>query len=297
MKNNCLNNSGLNLSMIGLGTEQFSGSWGIRFSEKMVSEIIMLAEEYKINHLDTAECYGNHLSEELIGKTLVNRNKWCIASKFGHNYSNKNVKIDAFEVKSIQSQLNKSLKALNTDYLDIYYFHSGDDHQFNNDNLWALLNKQVELGKIRFLGLSFKHSLVHQNRYKQIEKASEYNIKIIQTVYNYISQESAENLIPLCRENDLDVIGRMPLAKGLLTGKYKSNSDFRNNDSRRSFSKFNEKAFNIINRDLSHIPNKELSKWAISWSTLSGVVDATIVGCKSKDQLLSNISSIRNIIS
>ena len=52
------------------------------------------------------------------------------------------------------------------------------------------------------------------------------------------------------------------------------------------------KAFNIINRDLSHIPNKELSKWAISWSTLSGVVDATIVGCKNKDQLLSNISSI-----
>jgi len=253
----------------------------------------MMAEDYEINHLDTAECYGNHLSEKLIGNSLINRDRWLIASKFGHKY-NGDIKTDSFDLKSIQSQLNKSLKALNTNYLDIYYFHSGDDNQFNNDNLWTFLNKQVELGKIRYLGLSFKHSLVHQKKYKQIKKASEYNIKIIQTVYNYISQESAEELIPLCRGNGLDVIGRMPLAKGLLTGKYKSNSDFRNNDSRLFFSEFNEKAFNIIHRDLSHIPNEELSKWAISWSVLSGVVDATIVGCKNIDQLLSNISSINN---
>ena len=293
MKSRSLHNSGLNLSMIGLGTDQFSGSWGMKYSEKKVRDLLMMAEDYEINHLDTAECYGNHLSEKLIGNSLINRDRWLIASKFGHKY-NGDIKTDSFDLKSIQSQLNKSLKALNTNYLDIYYFHSGDDNQFNNDNLWTFLNKQVELGKIRYLGLSFKHSLVHQKKYKQIKKASEYNIKIIQTVYNYISQESAEELIPLCRGNGLDVIGRMPLAKGLLTGKYKSNSDFRNNDSRLFFSEFNEKAFNIIHRDLSHIPNEELSKWAISWSVLSGVVDATIVGCKNIDQLLSNISSINN---
>ena len=293
MKSRSLHNSGLNLSMIGLGTDQFSGSWGMKYSEKKVRDLLMMAEDYEINHLDTAECYGNHLSEKLIGNSLINRDRWLIASKFGHKY-NGDIKTDSFDLKSIQSQLNKSLKALNTNYLDIYYFHSGDDNQFNNDNLWTFLNKQVELGKIRYLGLSFKHSLVHQQKYKQIKKASEYNIKIIQTVYNYISQESSEKLIPLCRGNGLDVIGRMPLAKGLLTGKYKSNSDFSNNDSRLFFSEFNEKAFNIIHRDLSHIPNEELSKWAISWSVLSGVVDATIVGCKNIDQLLSNISSINN---
>ena len=86
MKNRSLHNSGLNLSMIGLGTEQFGGSWGIKYSEKKVSDILMLAEEFEINHLDTAECYGNHLSEKLIGKALVNRDRWLIASKFGHKY-------------------------------------------------------------------------------------------------------------------------------------------------------------------------------------------------------------------
>ena len=291
MKNRSLHNTGLNLSMIGLGTEQFSGDLGITYSEKEVSDILMLAEDNGINHLDTAECYGNHLSEKLIGKSLINRDRWLIASKFGHKYKG-NLKSAAYDLKSVQTQLNQSLKALNTSYIDIYYFHSGDDEQFNNDKLWTYLNKQVEEGKIRFLGLSFKHSLVHQNKYLQIEKANEYNIKIIQTVYSYISQESAENLIPLCRANGLDIIGRMPLAKGLLTGKYKSNKDFSDNDSRLIFSEFNEEAFDKIRYELSHVPKEELSQWAISWSILSGVVDATVVGCKNKDQLLSNISSV-----
>ena len=291
MKSNNLKNTDLNLSVIGLGTEQFSGSWGITYSEKEVSDILMLAEDNGINHLDTAECYGNHLSETLIGNSLINRDRWLIASKFGHKYKG-DIKTDAFDLKSVQYQLNESLKALKTSYIDIYYFHSGVDEQFNNDNLWTFLNKQVEEGKIRFLGLSFKHSLVHQNKYLQIEKANEYNIKIIQTVYSYISQESAENLIPLCRANGLDIIGRMPLAKGLLTGKYKSNKDFSDNDSRLIFSEFNEEAFDKIRYELSHVPKEELSQWAISWSILSGVVDATVVGCKNKDQLLSNISSV-----
>ena len=290
MKLNFLENTSLYLSVLGLGTEHFS-KLGNTYSEKEVCDILMSAEDYGINHLDTAECYGNHLSEKLVGKSIINRDKWLIASKFGHKYKG-NLKSAAYDLKSVKIQLNKSLKALKTSYIDIYYFHSGDDEQFNNDKLWTYLNKQVEEGKIRFLGLSFKHSLVHQNNFYQIKKAKDYNIKIVQTVYNYLSQESARILIPLCRTKGLDVIGRMPLAKGLLTGKYKSNKDFKDNDSRLIFPEFNEESFNKIRNELSHIPNEELSQWAISWSTSSGVVDATVIGCKNKVQLKSNISSI-----
>ena len=294
MEYNNLKNTNLNLSIIGLGTELFSGSWGVKYSEKEVNEMLMIAENHGINHIDTAECYGNHLSETLIGNSSIDRNRWHIATKFGHKYGSDKT-TDAFDIQSVQDHLNKSLKALTTDYIDVYYFHSGDDEQFNNDKLWTFLNKQVEAGKIRFLGLSYNHSLVHQNNYLQIEKTNEYNIKIVQTVYNYISQESAENLISLCRKNNLDVIGRMPLAKGLLTGKYKTNNDFSDNDLRLHYSEFNEKAFTRIRNELSHIPDQELSKWAISWSINSGVVDATIVGCKNKEQLLSNISSVNYV--
>jgi len=265
MKYNNLNNTDLNLSVIGLGTEQFSGSWVVKYSEKEVNEILITAENHGINHIDTAECYGDHLSETLIGNSSINRDRWHIASKFGHKYGS-DIKTDAFDIQNVQDQLNKSLKALKTDYIDVYYFHSGDDEQYNRDKLWTFLNKQVVAGKIRFLGLSYKHSLIHQNNYLQIEKANEYNIKIVQTVYNYISQESAEYLIPLCRKKALDVIGRMPLAKGLLTGKYKTNNDFSENDLRLHYSEFNEKTFTRIRNDLSHIPDQELSKWAVSWS-------------------------------
>jgi aryl-alcohol dehydrogenase-like predicted oxidoreductase len=290
LKLNLLGNTNINLSILGLGTDYFSQLGNTR-SKKEVNDILMMAEDYGINHLDTAECYGNHYSEQLIGKSTINREKWIIASKFGHNFKKGN-KIYAYDLKSVQTQLDDSLKALNTSYIDIYYFHSGDDKHFDNDKLWTYLNKQVEEGKIRFLGLSFKHSLVHQNNFFQIEKAINYNIKIIQTVYNYLSQESANRLIPLCRSKGLDVIGRMPLAKGLLTGKYRSNKDFMENDSRLIFREFNEEAFNKIQHELSHIPNEKLAQWAISWSTSSGVVDATVIGCKNISQLKSNISSI-----
>lgn len=292
MKYNNLKNTNLNLSLVGLGTELFSRP-NVKYSQKDVNELLMIAENNGINHIDTAACYGDHLSETLIGNSSIDRSKWYIATKFGHKHQNDKT-IDAFDLKSVQNHLNKSLKALNADYIDVYYFHSGNDEQFNNDNLWTFLNKQVEAGKIKFLGLSYKHNLVHLNNLSQIEKANEYNIKIVQTVYNYISQESAENLIPLCRRNKLDVIGRMPLAKGLLTGKYKTNNDFSKNDLRLYTSKFNEKAFMRIKNELSHISNKDFSKWAISWSINTGVIDATIVGCKNKEQLISNISSVDN---
>lgn len=291
MKMKNLPNTDLNLSLLGLGTEQFSGSWGILFSQKEVCDILSIAEDHNINHLDTAECYGDHLSEKLIGKAVTNRVHWVISSKFGHEYVDKKKK-NAFDYKSVQKQLNASLKALKTDYIDIYYFHSGDDEHFFNDDLWGFLNKQVENGKIRYLGLSFKHGLVARNQYQQVEKAKEYNIKIVQTVYNYISQESSEFLIPLSRKHGMAIIGRMPLAKGLLTGKYSSNNDFNNKDPRSNFADFNEKAFITILNELSDIPKKELSNWAISWVLSIGTVDVTIVGCKNKKQLLENIASL-----
>ena len=84
MKLNFLANTNLNLSVLGLGTEYFSRI-GNKSSEKEVNDILMLAENFGINHLDTAECYGNHFSEKLIGKSTINREKWLFSSKFGHN--------------------------------------------------------------------------------------------------------------------------------------------------------------------------------------------------------------------
>lgn len=281
----------LKLSLLGLGTDQLSGAWGFSFSQESVNRLIGVAEDQGVNHLDTAECYGDHLSEELIGKAIINRDKWIIASKFGHKICDGRKQF-SFDCQSVEKQLNDSLKSLQSDYIDIYYFHSGENQHFFNDDLWSFLNKQVAQGKIRCLGLSYKHGLVKNGDYQQVDQAKDVGIQVIQTVCNYLSQESFNYLIPECKKRGLDVIGRMPLARGLLTGKYKSNDDLVNLDPRSSEVDFNEKAFATIQNDLSHIPDEDLSKWAIAWALSHNNVGATIVGCKNEEQLLGNIEGI-----
>src|SRR6266478_4453349 len=89
MKYRTLGSTGLNVSIIGLGTWQFGGEWGHDFSVDEVTAILGKARELGINLLDTAECYGDHLSESLIGQALERlgqRDEWVIATKFGHRF-------------------------------------------------------------------------------------------------------------------------------------------------------------------------------------------------------------------
>ena len=93
MKYRKLGNTGLDISVIGIGTDQFSGSWGKKFGQEEVNKIMDRASELGVNFLDTAECYGDHLSEAMIGNAISKkRHEWIIATKFGHSYKNNNTK-------------------------------------------------------------------------------------------------------------------------------------------------------------------------------------------------------------
>ncbi len=162
MKFRRLGKTNLRVSVIGLGTYQFGGSWGKEFSHKDVIEILATARDHGINFLDTAECYGtHHLAETLVGQALTSsRDAWIIATKFGHHRHEKTKNTQAWDAAAVQQQLEESLRALKTDYIDLYQFHSGSNEAFDNDELWTMLDKQIEAGKIRYLGLSVsrKHS-------------------------------------------------------------------------------------------------------------------------------------------
>lgn len=86
MKYRKLGKTGLNTSVIGLGTDQFYGEWGQDFSQSVIDKIIDKAHKLGINFIDTAECYGDHLSESFVGNAIKNREDWIIATKFGHKY-------------------------------------------------------------------------------------------------------------------------------------------------------------------------------------------------------------------
>jgi len=153
------------VSVVGIGTWQLGGEWGKKFEQVEVDAMIDKGAELGINLIDTAECYGDHLSEELVGQAIKGRrDKWIIATKFGHKFKPNFERENLFEAAQVQKQLEDSLRALQTDYIDLYQFHSGTDEMFDTTGLWEMLQKQVESGKIRHLGISIskKHGSLYQ---------------------------------------------------------------------------------------------------------------------------------------
>src|ERR1043166_3885851 len=124
-----LGTTGLRVSVIGLGTWQFGGEWGRAFTQCEADAVLDEAAACKINLLDTAECYGDHHSESLIGDYLKrhDRSRWIVATKFGHHYRGFQDRADDFSVTGVREQLEASLRALRLDAIDLYQFHSGDD--------------------------------------------------------------------------------------------------------------------------------------------------------------------------
>src|SRR5271165_3981440 len=106
-----LGKTGLRVSVIGVGTWQFGGEWGRAFSQAEVDAILDQAAELGINLIDTAECYGDHLSESFIGDYLArhDRSRWVVATKFGHHFNRFMDRTEVFSAADVRRQLEASL--------------------------------------------------------------------------------------------------------------------------------------------------------------------------------------------
>ena len=291
MKYRRLGKTELKVSVVGVGTWQFGGDWGKDFNQQEVDAILNSAKELGINLIDTAECYGpHHMSEKFIGDFLSRdrREDWVVASKFGHQWHDhwKN----AWDVKEIQTQLEESLQALRTDYIDLYQFHSGSDEVFNNDDLWTMLDKQVQAGKIRNLGISIGSN---QNIY-QTDKATELNAKAIQVVYNRIDQAPEEEVFPSCQKQDLGVLARVPLASGYLSGKYKPGAVFSDNVRKgHERAEIDAKLALVQEIAANEVPEGvNMAEWALAWCLNHPAVTCVIPGCKSVEQVEANAKAV-----
>lgn len=295
MKYRKLGKTNLKVSVIGIGSDQFYGEWGKQFSQSEVNKILGKARDLGINFIDTAECYGNHLSESLIGNAVQhNRKDWIIATKFGHKYHDRFSKTVQFEPEHVLQQLEESLMALKTDYIDIYQFHSGSNTDFDQDELWEVLEKKVQEGKIRHLGISIVNSAVLSDDMHQIRSATRVKADVVQVVYNRLNKKAEEQVFPLCSSQQLGVIVRVPLAKGHLSGNYKPGHIFSQSDKR-----FGE-GLDQTSRQLKlvqEIKEKELPKgmnmaqWALAWCLQHRTVSVVIPGCKSIEQVEMNANS------
>jgi aryl-alcohol dehydrogenase-like predicted oxidoreductase len=281
------------VSVIGLGTWQFGGEWGVNFSQYQVDAILDSAAENGINLIDTAECYGpDRISERLIGDYLSRRDRsyWTVATKFGHRFNSFLNRTDDFSVDGVQKQMEGSLRALRVDVIDLYQFHSGSDELFQNDQLWAMLAEHKRAGKVQHLGVS----ILQKGSELQAREAARFGAETLQVFYNRLDRRPEEIYFPHAKRDNLGIIGRVPLASGLLTGKYKAGAVFAPNDVRATFNP--EK----LKRDLAEVERLQkeevpsgmtMANWAMAWCLKEPLVTTVICGCKNPDQVKANASA------
>jgi len=287
MKYRRLGKTNLKVSVVGVGTWQFGGDWGKTFDQKEVDAILGRAKELGINLIDTAECYGpHHLSESFIGDFLSRdrREDWLVATKFGHLYEERWQ--NAWDPETVLAQLEASLRALKTDYVDLLQFHSGGDDVFDNDDLWTMLDKQVQAGKVRFLGISIG---ANDNIY-QTSKATEVGASAIQVVYNRLDKTPEKAVFPSCIEQDLGVLARGPLASGYLSGKYKPGAVFTDNVRKNhKREEIDEKLRLVEEIARTEVPEGVgMAEWALAWCLQHPAVTCVIPGTKSVEQVEAN---------
>jgi myo-inositol catabolism protein IolS len=286
MKYRRLGKTGLQASVVGVGTWQFGGEWGKSFTQDEIDRLINRALEVGINLIDTAECYGDHLAEALIGSAVRGkRDSWIIATKFGHRFHKNFERTQHYSASEVREQLEASLRALGTDYIDLYQFHSGSNKAFDQPDVWEMLQDQVRLGKVRHVGLSVSPN---DNIY-QVAKASEVGIRAVQVVYNRLDQQPEEAVLPSCLAQDLGVLARVPLASGLLTGKYRPGAEFTKPDDVRSLrdkAEVQERLELVARIAQAEVPpGVPMAAWALAWCLQNPAVTCVIPGCKSVEQL------------
>jgi len=292
MRYRILGSTGLRVSVIGLGTWQFGGEWGRSFSQAEADAILDRAAGLGINLLDTAECYGDHLSERLIGDYLSrhDRSRWFVATKFGHHFNRFLDRTEDFSAAGVRRQLEASLRALRLEAIDLYQFHSGSDAQLLNEELWTMLAEQKRAGKIRHLGIS----ILGKGSEAQAREARRLGAEALQVIYNRLDRRPEQLYFPHAQQHNLGILARVPLASGLLSGKYQPGASFPANDWRSTFEadKMRKDLAEAERIRKDEVPaGVPMAQWALAWCLKNPAVSAVIPGCKDPAQVTANAAA------
>lgn len=274
------------ISRIGLGTWAMGGSlWGESDEEDSI-RTIHRALELGINILDTAPGYGFGQSEEIIGKALQQsgkRDSVIIANKFGLNLESKTNVFRDSRRQSILTEIERSLKRLQTDYIDLYQVHWPDAHTPQRDTAQVLLELLNE-GKIRAIGVS-NYVLEEIEEFTKTAP-----IHAIQLPFNIFEREMEVNVLAYCRKNHLASLGYSSLCRGMLTGTLKEDHEFE--DLRKNFDpKFKKPHFPqylvCVGRLQQWVADKyqrSLVSLAIRWSLDKGI-NVALWGARKPEEL------------
>lgn len=220
----------LQVSEIGFGAWAIGGnkhghSYGPTDHVESLQAIVQ-ALDMGCTFFDTADIYGHGLSEKLLGQALQKRRADCvIATKVGNDFYHGPVHKN-FDADYIRFAVEKSLERLRTDYIDLYQLHNPPLMMLQRGEHYDILDELKQAGKIRYYGVS-----VH-DAYEGEMAIHTGKPDAIQVVFNLLRQDAREELLPLAQANDIGLIAREPLANGILTGKYTTETIFTDDDFR-----------------------------------------------------------------
>ncbi|MBA4786574.1 MAG: aldo/keto reductase [Brevundimonas sp.] len=232
MKTRKLGPSGPEVSAIGLGCMGMSAFYG-GADEAQSTAVIHRALDLGVTLFDTAEMYGPHTNEILLGKALKDRrNQAFIATKFGINYNADRSKlmVDGSPA-NVRRAIEGSLQRLGVDHVDLYYLHRVDPDTPIEETVGAMAELVTE-GKVRFLGLS-------EASPETLRKAhATHPITALQTEYSLWSREPEDALFAVTRELGIGFVPYSPLGRGFLSGEIRSVDDLAPDDFRRTNPRF-----------------------------------------------------------
>ena len=282
-----LGHTDLHVSRIAFGTWSFGGDWGpVQVDESR--RAIHKALELGINLFDTAQAYGFGASETILGEALQpeikhHRNGVVLATKGGLRQQGGQLVRDASPAW-LRQGLEASLRALGTDYIDLYQVHWPDPHTPFEETATAL-DSFVREGKVRYVGVS-NFDASQMATFEQTRK-----IDTVQPPYHLFRREAEETVFPYCLEHGIGVLIYGPLAHGLLTGKYTADAVFRADDWRSKSELFHGQALRrnlrVVDKLKQFAESREfaLGQLAIAWTLAHPAVDVAIVGARTPGQI------------
>lgn len=291
------------LSSVGFGCWAIGGTWNNTEDQKSI-ETIKKAVELGINFFDVAPIYGMGHSEKILGEALkdYDRSSLFIATKCGLIWDENKVVTKSISRESLYKELNASLERLQTSYIDLYQIHWPFEGMELEEGM-ATLMEMKEKGLIRYIGLS-NFSL--KDTKKCMESAE---ISTLQGLYNMLEPNSeiyhhkqleyrtANELLPLCKEEGMAFLPYSPLMQGLLTGEFKLENNFDSSDDRSKNPKLNgERFLNYFNcveelKEIAQEIGKPLSQVAINWLIAQKEVGPVICGAQTPQQIEENVRS------
>ena len=298
MKYRMLGKTGFKISRISFGTWGISGDWG-QTDDKESLRALERAMDRGVNFFDTADVYGGGHAERLLAEaTKGKEDEIYIASKFcraGDIHDPEN-----YSEQAVTSYLEDTLKRLERETLDLYQIHCPPFEILKDGRVFEVLDKLKQQGKIRHYGVSVE----------TIEEGlfclENDNVSTLQVIFNMMRLKPLEELFPKAEEKNVGIIARVPLASGLLTGKFSKDHQFEKSDQRhinKDGEAFNvgetfggiefEKGVELANK-LNWIADGRgsMAKAALNWIVEQPGVSTVIPGFRNTKQVDENIDAL-----